>query len=162
MTVITSHPFSSREHYSVSEVVDSPTNFSTCYWNLSHKVPSYQPCTISLRIPTVHPLTLYDNRNVRPGGAAWIPNELVFLWTLYFPLVTGFLRNLQNSTDFWVTSLWRRYREGWQIVILTFKCWKQVLHPHLGWYTNMFGVMCARAVHTLYCVLGMSTHFIVC
>ena len=63
-------PPSSREPYSVSEVIDIPTNFSKSYLNLSHTAPSYQPCTDSLRIPAVHALTLCDNRNVRPGGAA--------------------------------------------------------------------------------------------
>jgi len=53
----------------VSEVIDIPTNLSKSYSNLSYTVPSYQPRTDSLRIPTVHALTLYDNRNVRPGGA---------------------------------------------------------------------------------------------
>jgi ABC-type maltose transport system permease subunit len=70
MTVITSRSSSSREHYSLSEVTDILTNFGSSYLNLRHTVPFYQPCNNSLRIPAIHALTPYDNRNVRPSGAA--------------------------------------------------------------------------------------------
>jgi hypothetical protein len=159
--VITSRPLSSGDHYSATEVIDIPVIFSTKLFK-SQSYGSDQPCSDSLRIPAVNVVTLCDDRDVRPGSATWIPNEIALLWTLGFPLVTGFLRN-SETFNWLVSDITVTYVQCGQIKFnFDVQMLKAGSPPASRIWINMFGVLCARDVHTFYGVPGMSIDFIMC